>query len=130
MTLRPENLVLGPDARALPNCFDARVTAGGVHDLLHDAIEVVPEVEELELAETLARWRPGTPDNAPLLGPSSLPGLVLATGHHRNGVLLTPVTAEATADLLATGTLPGVAAPFTVDRFTGGPSGGTLTRCR
>jgi glycine oxidase len=104
--------------------FDARVTAGGVHDLLHDAIEVVPEVEELELAETLARWRPGTPDNAPLLGPSALPGLVLATGHHRNGVLLTPITAEATAELLVSGTLPGVAAPFTADRFAVGPSGG------
>ncbi|WP_137159443.1 FAD-dependent oxidoreductase, partial [Blastococcus sp. CCUG 61487] len=104
--------------------FDARVTAGGVHDLLHDAIEVVPEVEELELAETLARWRPGTPDNAPLLGPSSVPGLVLATGHHRNGVLLTPVTAEVTAELITTGTLPEVAAPFTADRFAGGPSEG------
>ncbi len=104
--------------------FDARVTAGGVHDLLHDAIEVIPEVEELELVETLARWRPGTPDNAPLLGPSSLPGLVLATGHHRNGVLLTPVTAEATAELLATGTLPGVAAAFSADRFAVGTSRG------
>ncbi|MGY2083573.1 glycine oxidase ThiO [Blastococcus sp. SYSU DS0539] len=104
--------------------FDARVTAGGVHDLLHDAIEVVPEVEELELAETLARWRPGTPDNAPLLGPSSLPGLVLATGHHRNGVLLTPVTAEATGELLSTGALPQVAAPFTADRFAVGTSEG------
>lgn len=104
--------------------FDARVTAGGVHDLLHDAIEVVPEVEELELAETLARWRPGTPDNAPLLGPAALPGLVLATGHHRNGVLLTPVTADATAELLVTGTLPGIAAPFTADRFAAGPSEG------
>ncbi|MGY1916943.1 glycine oxidase ThiO [Blastococcus sp. SYSU DS0973] len=103
--------------------FDARVTAGGVHDLLRDAIEVVPEVEELELAETLARWRPGTPDNAPLLGPSPLPGLVLATGHHRNGVLLTPVTAEAIAELLATGALPEVAAPFTADRFAVGSSG-------
>jgi glycine oxidase len=102
--------------------FDARVTAGGVHDLLHDAIEVVPEVEELELAETLARWRPGTPDNAPLLGPSPLPGLVLATGHHRNGVLLTPVTADATAELLATGVLPDVAAPFTAGRFERSPA--------
>ncbi|MDT0274329.1 glycine oxidase ThiO [Blastococcus goldschmidtiae] len=109
--------------------FDARVTAGGVHDLLHDAIEVVPEVEELELAETLARWRPGTPDNAPLLGPSSLPGLVLATGHHRNGVLLTPVTAEATAELLVSGSLPEVAAPFTADRFAVGTSEGD-PRCR
>jgi glycine oxidase len=97
--------------------FDPAVTAGGVHDLLHDAIEVVPAVTELELAETLARWRPGTPDNAPLLGPSGLPGLLLATGHHRNGVLLTPVTGDAVAALLAGGDLPEVAAPFTIDRF-------------
>jgi glycine oxidase len=97
--------------------FDAAVTAGGVHDLLHDAIEVVPGVTELELVETLARWRPGTADNAPVLGASELPGLVLATGHHRNGVLLTPVTGEVIADLLATGTLPALAAPFTIDRF-------------
>ena len=97
--------------------FDPTVTAGGVHDLLHDAIDVVPGISELELVETLARWRPGTPDNAPLLGPGPLPGLVLATGHHRNGVLLTPVTAEVTAELLATGVLPEVAAPFTTDRF-------------
>ncbi|MGY1732735.1 glycine oxidase ThiO [Geodermatophilus sp. SYSU D01045] len=114
-----DRLVVG--ATSEDRGFDARVTAGGVHDLLHDAIDVVPEVSELELTETLARWRPGTPDNAPLLGPSSLPGLVLATGHHRNGVLLTPVTAEATAELLATGALPAVAAPFTADRFGIGP---------
>jgi glycine oxidase len=97
--------------------FQATVTARGVHDLLHDALEVVPGVSELELVETLARWRPGTADNAPLLGPSSLPGLVLATGHHRNGVLLTPVTGDVVADLLSTGELPPLAAPFTVDRF-------------
>ncbi|WP_308123627.1 glycine oxidase ThiO [Modestobacter marinus] len=97
--------------------FDATVTAGGVHDLLHDAIEVVPAISELELTETLARWRPGTPDNAPVLGPSSLPGLVLATGHHRNGVLLTPVTGDVVAELLSTGVLPELAAPFTVERF-------------
>jgi glycine oxidase len=97
--------------------FDPTVTAGGVHDLLHDAIDVVPGISELELVETLARWRPGTPDNAPLLGPGPLPGLVLATGHHRNGVLLTPVTAEVTAELLATGRLPELASSFTADRF-------------
>lgn len=97
--------------------FEDRVTAGGVHDLLRDAIEVVPGITELELVETLARWRPGTPDNAPVLGPSGVPGLVLATGHHRNGVLLTPVTAELVAELLVTGELPALAAPFTRDRF-------------
>ncbi len=97
--------------------FDAAVTAGGVHDLLHDAIDIVPGVTELELVETLARWRPGSADNAPVLGSSGLPGLVLATGHYRNGVLLTPVTGEAIAELLTCGALPAIAAPFTVERF-------------
>ena len=97
--------------------FDRTVTAGAVLDLLRDATEVLPALSELELVETLARHRPGTPDNAPLLGPSALPGLVLATGHYRNGVLLTPVTADAVVGLLLTGTLPAVAAPFTADRF-------------
>ncbi|MEV0717193.1 glycine oxidase ThiO [Asanoa sp. NPDC050611] len=108
-----DRLVVGATSEELG--FDATVTAGAVHDLLRDAIEVVPEVAELELVETLARWRPGTPENAPLLGPSSLPGLVLATGHHRNGVLLTPATADAIADLLSSGALPAFAAPFAPD---------------
>ena len=110
-----DRLVVG--ATSEDRGFDPTVTAGGVHDLLHDAIEVVPGVSELELVETLARWRPGTPDNAPLLGPGGMPGLVLATGHHRNRVLLTPVTGEVVADLLATGELPEHAAPCTVERF-------------
>jgi glycine oxidase len=101
----------------------ATVEDRGFHDLLRDAIEVVPGVTELELTETLARWRPGTPDNAPVLGPCALPGLVLATGHYRNGVLLAPVTGDAIADLVDTGALPAVAAPFVVDRFV--HSGGT-----
>jgi glycine oxidase len=97
--------------------FEETVTAGGVHDLLRDAIEVVPGVTELELVETLARSRPGTPDNAPILGASTMPGLVLACGHYRNGVLLTPVTADALAELVVTGALPEFAMPFTIDRF-------------
>ncbi len=110
-----EGLVVGATVEEVG--FDPTVTAGGVHDLLHDAIEVVPGVTELELVETLARWRPGSADNAPVLGPSDLPGLVLASGHHRNGVLLTPLTGEAVAEHLAAGTLPDLAAPFTVARF-------------
>jgi len=97
--------------------FDVTVTAGAVHDLLCDAIEVVPDVGELELTETLARWRPGTPDNAPLLGPTALPGLVAATGHYRSGVLLAPLTGDVIAELIAMGTLPGVATPFLPARF-------------
>ncbi len=103
--------------------FDPTVTAGAVHDLLRDAIEVVPGVTELELVETLARWRPGTPDNAPLLGPVAMPGLVLATGHYRNGVLLTPITGDVIAQLLSSGELPELAAPFRAQRFTSVPPG-------
>lgn len=96
--------------------FDATVTVGAVHDLLRDAIDVVPAVTELELVEILSRWRPGTPDNAPLLGPSDLPGLVLATGHFRNGVLLSAITADIIAGFVATGRLPNIATPFRPDR--------------
>ena len=110
-----DGLVVGASVEELG--FDGRVTAGAVLDLLHDAVEVVPGVTELELVETFASWRPGTPDNGPLLGESSLPGLVLATGHHRNGVLLTPVTTDLTAALLATGALPAQAAAFRAARF-------------
>ncbi|MFI6907576.1 glycine oxidase ThiO [Nonomuraea sp. NPDC050394] len=73
--------------------FDTRVTAGGVYELLRDARELVPGVSELELAEVVAGLRPGTPDNLPLVGPGGEPGLLVATGHHRGGVLLAPLTA-------------------------------------
>jgi glycine oxidase len=81
--------------------FDLQVTAGGVHELLREAYRAVPDVAEMELVETLAGLRPGTPDNAPLVGPGALDGLVLATGHYRNGILLAPISAEAVAALLA-----------------------------
>lgn len=71
--------------------FDTRVTAGGIYELLRDARELVPGVTELELADVVAGLRPGTPDNVPLIGPWQ--GLTLATGHHRGGVLLAPLTA-------------------------------------
>ncbi|NYD42473.1 glycine oxidase ThiO [Nocardioides panaciterrulae] len=99
--------------------FETTVTAGGVHDLLRDAVAVVAGVTELEWVEAIARWRPGTPDNAPVIGPTSVPGLVVATGHYRNGVLLTPVTGDVVAELLATGVLPDVASPFAVPDLTG-----------
>lgn len=102
--------------------FDTTVTAGAVRELLEDAGELVPALAELELVEAIARLRPGTPDNAPLIGPSSLPGLVVAAGHYRNGVLLTPVTAGAVAELLVTGELPDVAAPFSPMRFVEAPA--------
>ncbi len=96
---------------------DTRVTAGGVWELLRDARTIVPGITELELTEAVAGLRPGTPDNAPVLGPSLLPGLVLATGHFRAGVLLAPVTADVITDYLATQRLPDLAAAFTPERF-------------
>jgi glycine oxidase len=111
---------------------DTRVTAGGVWELLRDARTIVPGITELELAEAAAGLRPGTPDNAPVLGPSALPGLVLATGHFRAGVLLAPVTADVITEYLATRRLPELAAAFTPQRFAspaGEPprSGGQIT---
>lgn len=102
--------------------WDTSVTAGAVRELLEDVTEVVPALGELELAETLARLRPGTPDNGPILGPSALPGLVFATGHYRNGILLAPITADAIADAAEGRPIPGVARPFTVDRFVRAPA--------
>jgi glycine oxidase len=82
---------------------DTSVTAGGLWELLRDARTLVPGIAELEFADAMAGLRPGTPDNAPIIGLSELPGLVLATGHFRAGVLLAPVTADTVAGFLRTG---------------------------
>jgi glycine oxidase len=97
--------------------FDAGVTGGAVHELLRAALELVPDVAELSLVETAAGLRPGTPDNAPLLGATAVDGLVVATGHYRNGILLAPVTAEAVVDLLASGETPPEIRAFSPQRF-------------
>jgi glycine oxidase len=110
--------------------FDTRVTAGAVHDLLRAALELLPDVAELELVETVAGLRPGSPDNAPLLGPAGVDGLVVATGHYRNGILLAPVTAETVAELLAGGRVPAAIAPFSPARSqaaAGGERSGATT---
>jgi glycine oxidase len=95
---------------------DLTVTAGAVHDLLRAAIELVPALAELELAETTAGHRPGTPDNAPLLGRLD-DRVIVAAGHHRNGVLLAPVTAELIAGLVVTGEADPMLAAFAPGRF-------------
>ncbi|WP_432126238.1 glycine oxidase ThiO [Streptomyces sp. bgisy082] len=112
-------LVVGATSEELG--WDTTVTAGGVYELLRDAHELVPGLTELPLTETLAGLRPASPDNAPLLGPTALPGLHLATGHYRNGVLLTPVTGDVMAEALTTGALPDEARPFTPRRFSPAP---------
>jgi glycine oxidase len=92
--------------------FDTRLTVEGCGDLLADARVLLPRLAELVLAEASVGLRPGSPDNAPMIGAGGLPGLVVATGHYRNGILLAPVTADALAGLLA-----GEALPAGFDRF-------------
>ena len=97
--------------------FDMTVTAGAVYELLRDAFELVPGLSELELVECVAGLRPGSPDNAPMIGATGLDGLFVATGHYRNGILLTPLTAEAMAELLVSGTPPETIEPASPLRF-------------
>jgi glycine oxidase len=103
---------------------DATVTAGAVFELLRDARRVFPGLSELELEETAAGLRPGSPDNAPLVGTvplrtgaSDVGGLVLATGHFRNGILQAPITAEAVTAVATGGDVPAELAPFPPARF-------------
>jgi glycine oxidase len=99
--------------------WDTTPTAGGVYELLRDISEVVPGVLELDIEELSAGLRPATPDNVPAIGPGALEGLVWATGHFRNGILLAPVTAELVASALAGEPLPEFAAPADPLRFAG-----------
>jgi glycine oxidase len=105
-------LVPRPDGRLIVGAtqeergFDTVVTAGGVHELLREAYRVLPDIAEMEFAGTVAGLRPGTPDNRPLVGRAAVEGLVLATGHFRNGILLAPLTADAVAAILAGEPLP------------------------
>jgi len=80
--------------------FDVRVTARGIEALLRAALEAVPAVADLTLAETWAGLRPGSPDGLPYLGETAIAGYHVAAGHYRNGILLAPVTAIAIADAL------------------------------
>ena len=97
--------------------FDDRLTAGGLLALIEGAWRAVPAVEELPVAETWVGFRPGSRDDAPMLGPSGIDQFVVATGHHRNGILLTPITAEVISSYVLTGRLPEVVLPFAPDRF-------------
>ena len=98
---------------------DQTVTAGAVHDLLHDAMSVLPVTSELILAETCAGLRPGTPDNGPVVGACGPDGLLLASGHYRNGILMSPVTADAVVAMLTGGSPAPEWEPFTPQRFAG-----------
>jgi glycine oxidase len=97
--------------------FDDQPRTGAVHDLLRDATLVVPGLAETEWVEVSTGLRPGTPDNGPVVGWTAVEGLLVATGHYRNGVLLAPLTASAVATLLGGGPMCAEFAPFGPDRF-------------
>ncbi len=103
--------------------FDTAVTAGAVFELLREAVELAPGVSELEIDELSAGLRPGTPDNSPVIGGCEVGGLHWATGHHRNGILLAPITAELIVGALEGEDPPSLAAPFAPGRFSAAPLG-------
>ncbi|MFE6487230.1 glycine oxidase ThiO [Streptomyces sp. NPDC057757] len=115
---RPDGeLVVGATYEELG--YDTTVTAGGLAELLDKARAVLPEVTGLAFAEVTAALRPGSPDDRPLIGATSVPDLLLATGHFRIGVQLCAVTADALAAVLAGGEPPEVVRPFAAGRTVG-----------
>ncbi len=112
---RDGRLVIG--ATVEERGFDARLTAGGLFALIEGAWRAIPSIEELPIAEMWVGFRPGSRDDAPMLGPSGIDRLVIATGHHRNGILLSPVSAAVISAYILTGMLPEIARPFSPERF-------------
>jgi glycine oxidase len=127
-----QHVVRGPEAYLAPKSdgrvvmgatseelgFDTTVTAGGLFDLLEGGWEVVPGIRDLPVDETWAGLRPASRDHAPLLGASAAPGVAMATGHYRHGILLTPITAEEMARLVCTGETSEWIEPFSPQRFS------------
>ncbi|MGH8997310.1 MAG: FAD-dependent oxidoreductase, partial [Acidimicrobiales bacterium] len=107
---RDHSVVVGATVEEMGE--DLRVQAGAVFTLLDDARALVPGIDELELVECSVGLRPGTPDNAPRVGWTEVRGLVVATGHYRNGILLAPITAEAVTSLLDGAAVPPELEPF------------------
>jgi glycine oxidase len=97
--------------------FDAALTAGAILSLLEAAWRALPAIEDCAIAESWVGFRPGSPDDAPILGPTTIEGLILATGHHRNGILLTPVTADEVSRCVLNGEVGEAIRPFGIERF-------------
>jgi glycine oxidase len=97
--------------------FDDTITAGGLYALLEGARRAFPAIEEMAVDAVWTGFRPSSIDDAPILGATPIPGLAIATGHHRNGYLLAPATALAIEALIADGAMPAVARAFGLDRF-------------
>ncbi len=112
---RDGTLILG--ATVEDRGFDRNLTAGGIFRLLEAAWEILPQIEELPVKEMWVGFRPTSRDDAPILGPTPVDGLVVATGHHRNGVLLAPVTIDAVSRFVLDGDIRSAIRPFGIDRF-------------
>ena len=127
----PEGIYLVPrrDGRLLIGAtveergFNEDLTAGGLLHLLREAWEVLPGIDELPLIETWVGFRPTSRDDAPILGPTEIDGLIVATGHHRNGILLAPLTANAVSHYILTNELIDGIEPFGPKRFDDAPRG-------
>ncbi|MCH8885544.1 MAG: glycine oxidase ThiO [SAR324 cluster bacterium] len=98
--------------------FDRTLTVGGIFELVRGAWRAIPAVYEMPLAETWCGFRPGSRDNAPIIGETEIPAFFIATGHYRNGILNTPVTAEVMSEIMLGGQPPEFLAPFSPLRFT------------
>jgi glycine oxidase len=126
-----ESIVFGPDCYLVPRAdgrlligstlefvgFRREVTAGAVAKLLAAAIRLVPALETAELSATWSSFRPYTHDELPLLGPSAKPGLILMSGHYRNGILLAPISARIVADCVTGKKPPLDLSPFAPNRL-------------
>ena len=131
-TLRTPDVYMVPrkDGRLLVGAtveemgFNREQTVGGLYELLRGAWRALPGVYERPVLETWVGFRPGSRDNAPLLGETDVPGLYLATGHYRNGILNTPVTAAFISDLILGKTVPEFLSTFSPRRFISGKEGG------
>jgi glycine oxidase len=97
--------------------YEKKLTAGAIHSLITAATRLVPGVTKAEVVETWSGLRPDTGDHLPIIGPSGIRGLTLATGHFRNGILLAPVTAQLVTETIESGRVPAELAPFSVERF-------------
>jgi glycine oxidase len=101
--------------------YEKAVTAGGLLSVLSLAVEIAPELAKASVLETWSNFRPASPDGWPVLGPSPIAGLHYATGHTRNGILLTPITADAVAAAILGKPPPVDLAPFTAARLSERP---------
>jgi glycine oxidase len=97
--------------------FDKQVNVDTIERLFHSATKLVPGLSQARQHEAWAGLRPGTPDNLPLLGPTSTPGYFISSGHYRDGILLAPATAKVLTEAIM-GAAPAALVPFSPNRFS------------